>query len=81
MDDLGLKLYLISLLERIDTTMMQCRGCVSGPRQLDTMSLQEWDALRREVRATREAMNTGKTGLHLLRVDDGEFDDLTGERE
>lgn len=80
-DDLAVNLYLISLLERVGATMIECRGCVSSARRLDTASMQEWDALRREVRATRDAMNTGKMGLHLLRVDDGEFDDLTGEGE
>lgn len=80
-DDMTVNLYLISLLERIDATMIQCRGCVSGTRRLDTVSLQEWDALRKEVRAAREAMNRGRMGLHLCRVNDGEFDDLVSEGE
>ena len=80
-DDLAANLYLISLLERVDATMIECRGCVSSARRLDTASLQEWDALRKEVRATHEAMNRGRMGLHLCRVDEGEFGRFVGEGE
>lgn len=69
MSDVMTELYLIGLLEYVQTELQHCRVFVSTKERIHPVGLEQYDSLIKEVSAAVKAYRGGKWQLHLMNKD------------
>jgi len=66
------ELYLISLLEKVETEMKHCRVFVTTKERIHPVGLELYDETHSEVKQSIEAYRAGKWNLHTMKKMGGE---------